>query len=374
MSDNIPVEIQLEIMNRLPLESLTQCRSVSKTWKSLIDSSNFIKMHFSSHRTQVQHILVIYENLEIDYEGYECVEKYVLVADDNTFPEHKVSPTLPGLVEMLERPRIIGSSHGLLALYGGIYRDGRRTDVAILWNISIRKAVAVALPNVGGGRYGTAIGFGVCRETNDPKIVKITYLDHHKTKDMKSVACNPPEVEVFTSTTRAWRRSYGNLPRKSIQFDDYNKVNIDGVFYWLAKDVITMDGGFRHMIISFDMTSEEFKEVTLPDSFANMGYILYLYKRGESLVVVVEDEHPVTEDFDVWMMGNGVPKSFTKLCTLTPNGHALVLAEFRNSGEPIYDTLVIDDIVIDRSVGLYYAYQYMETLLLADQPNFMVYE
>ncbi|XP_076949293.1 F-box/kelch-repeat protein At3g06240-like [Bidens hawaiensis] len=361
-------------MNRLPLESLIQCRSVSKTWKSLIDSSNFIKMHFSSHRTQVQHILVIYEDLfEIDYRGDECEEKYVLVADDHTFPEHKVSPTLPRMVEMLKRPRIIGSSHGLLGLYGGIYRYGRRTDVAVLWNISIRKAIAVALPNVGEGIYGTAIGFGVCRETNDPKIVKITFLDHHKTKGMENVTCNPPEVEVFTLGTWAWRRSYGNLPRKSIQFDDYDKVNIDGIFYWLAKDVITVDGGFRHMIISFDMTSEEFKEVTLPDSFANMGCKLYSYKRGESLIVVVEDEHPVNGDFDVWMMVDGVPKSFTKLCTVTPNGHAL-LAEFRKTGEPIYDTLVINDLVIDRSVGLYYAYEYMETLLLANQPNFMVYE
>ncbi|XP_076887988.1 F-box protein CPR1-like [Bidens hawaiensis] len=351
MSDNIPVEIQLEIVKWLHVKSLIQCRSVSKTWKSIIDSSDFIKKH--------SHMFFTVDG------GYDRDVKYVSIVDDHTFPEHKLSPSPPQLLGMLARPcRIIGSSHGLLALYGG-----RRTDMVVLWNISIRKAVAVAVPsNVEEGIYRTAIGFGVCHKTNDPKIVKITYLSHHKTAGMESVTCNLPEVEVFTLSTRAWRRSYGNLPRKSIQFDDYNTVVIDGVYYWLAMDVITVDGGFRFMIISFDMTSEEFSEVNLPNCFAGMGYKLSLYKLGESLVVVVQDEHLINGAFDVWMMGGGVPKLFTKLWTITPNVHAL-LAGFRKSGEPIYDTLVIDDIVIDGSMGLYYAYQYMETLLLLDQPN-----
>ncbi|XP_076899729.1 F-box protein CPR1-like [Bidens hawaiensis] len=377
MSDNIPVEIQLEIVKWLPVKSLIQCRSVSKTWKSIIDSSDFIKKHSRCHRTQLQHhVLVMYEDMFFSVDGgYDREAKYVSVVDDHTFPEHKLSPNPPQLLGMLARLcRIIGSSHGLLALYGGIYRDGRRTDMAVLWNISIRKAVAVAMPlNVGEGIYRIAIGFGVFHKTNDPKIVKITYLDHHKTKGMESVTCNPPGVEVFTLSTRAWRRSYGNLPRKSIQFDDYNNVVIDGVYYWLAKDVITVDGGFRFMIISFDMTSEEFREVNLPNSFASMGYILSLYKLGESLVVVVQDEHPINGAFDVWMMGDGVPKSFTKLWAITPNVHAL-LAGFRKSGEAIFETLVINNIVIDGSMGLYYTYQYMETLLLLDQPKCMVYE
>ncbi|KAJ0818201.1 putative F-box domain-containing protein [Helianthus annuus] len=42
MSDNVPFEIQEEIIKRLPVKSLIRFRSVSKSWKSLIDSSNFI--------------------------------------------------------------------------------------------------------------------------------------------------------------------------------------------------------------------------------------------------------------------------------------------------------------------------------------------
>ncbi|GKC69449.1 F-box domain containing protein [Tanacetum coccineum] len=42
MSDNIPFEIQVEIMNRLPVKSLLHFHSVSKSWKCMIDSSSFI--------------------------------------------------------------------------------------------------------------------------------------------------------------------------------------------------------------------------------------------------------------------------------------------------------------------------------------------
>jgi hypothetical protein len=56
MSDNIPFEIQQEIMRRLPVKSLIQFRSVSKSWKSLIDSSTFIADY--QHTKLHQHILV----------------------------------------------------------------------------------------------------------------------------------------------------------------------------------------------------------------------------------------------------------------------------------------------------------------------------
>ncbi|GKA08671.1 transposase, MuDR, MULE transposase domain protein [Tanacetum coccineum] len=42
MSDNIPFDIQMDIMNRLPVKSLLQFRTVSKQWKFSIDNFDFI--------------------------------------------------------------------------------------------------------------------------------------------------------------------------------------------------------------------------------------------------------------------------------------------------------------------------------------------
>ncbi|MFS8015860.1 putative F-box domain-containing protein [Helianthus anomalus] len=156
MSDHIPFEIQEEIMNMLPVKSLLRFQSVCKAWSSLIESSDFI----AHYRSQQQHLL-----------------------DDDIFPQQKVSLTFPVSVkEMLYYyPMIISSCHGLV------------------------KTVTVAVPT--SDIYPTTLGFGVCRETGDPKIVNIRYNDRWS---QDNVTCIPSQVEVFTLSTGVWRSPYGS--------------------------------------------------------------------------------------------------------------------------------------------------------------------
>ncbi|KAJ0449762.1 putative F-box domain-containing protein [Helianthus annuus] len=380
MPNNVPFEIQEEIIKRLPVKSLIRCRSVSKSWKSLIDSSNFIA-HYSS---QQQHLLV-YNHL------YDSDPNCVSIVDDNTFPQHRVSVTLPPLVKMLGSYRKLGTSHGLLCLYN----NGR----VVIWNPPIRKAVAVVVPNVVDAKmFNIELGFGVCRETSDPKIVKITYFTYiDRFRNMESVTI-PQQVEVFTLSTGAWRSpNSGNLPRKSIIFGSEDGVCVDGVYYWLATDRSTVDAQIRayNMIISFDMTSEEFGEVNLPDSFVYEGSMwnLYIYNLRESLVLVKYSgsDHGIS----VWMMGDGVQKLVTKLFNFdAPDATIIDIHEFRKSGDLVME--VLDDDRESRSlvdydpnlkrisklgiscgsddVGDFYVHSYMETLLLFDQPSFTVFD
>ncbi|GJT86460.1 phospholipase-like protein [Tanacetum coccineum] len=45
MSDFIPIELQYDIINRLPVKSILAFRNISKHWKSYIDSSEFIQQY-----------------------------------------------------------------------------------------------------------------------------------------------------------------------------------------------------------------------------------------------------------------------------------------------------------------------------------------
>ncbi|GJS82612.1 SKP1-like protein 1B [Tanacetum coccineum] len=76
MSDNIPLEIQMEIMQRLPIKSLLQFRTVSKTWKSFIDSWKFI-VSYGVRPSKPSRLLVSFEEDEV-VRNYLC-----LLADDN---------------------------------------------------------------------------------------------------------------------------------------------------------------------------------------------------------------------------------------------------------------------------------------------------
>ncbi|GKC58681.1 F-box domain containing protein [Tanacetum coccineum] len=117
MSNNIPLEIQMEIMQRFPVNSLLQFRTVSKTWKSFIDGRNFL-VSYDVRPTQPSRFLVSYE---------------------------------------------LGT--------GDVF--------ASLWNLSIRKSVGVVVPYDRSKACieNIAFGFGVHPKTLDPTIIKISYPD-----------------------------------------------------------------------------------------------------------------------------------------------------------------------------------------------------
>ncbi|KAJ0814913.1 putative F-box domain-containing protein [Helianthus annuus] len=182
MSDNVPFELQVEIIKRVavPVKSLVQFRSVSKQWKSLIDSSEFITYH-TLKQSQLHHLLVRYtKRSEI---------KYISIVDDDSFPRHKFSPTVSPTAKLLTHPRMMASSHGLVCLCGFAY--DLKKHLIVLWNPSIRKSVEIELPN-----KLNALGFGVCPKTMDPKIVRITRRTN---------------ARVYTLSSGAWRRVSMNL-------------------------------------------------------------------------------------------------------------------------------------------------------------------
>ncbi|GJV18893.1 F-box domain containing protein [Tanacetum coccineum] len=131
MSDNIPLDIQMEIMQRLPVNSLLQFRTISKTWKSFINGRNFL-VSYGVSLTQPSRFLVSYAL------GTGEVFAWIVVFFSYKF--------------------------------------------AALWNPSIRKSVGVAVPYDPSKACieKIAFGFGVHPKTLDPTIIKISYPDSRK--------------------------------------------------------------------------------------------------------------------------------------------------------------------------------------------------
>ncbi|KAK9071037.1 hypothetical protein SSX86_009608 [Deinandra increscens subsp. villosa] len=386
--EEIPLELQVEIIKRLPVKCLIRFRSVSKAWKALIDSSDFIA-HYSAQKTLKPHLVVSEVHFDLDW--------YVSFADDDTFPERKVTPDYPRLLNWLKNCYILGCSHGLLFLYGD-YRMGRGghksvTTMAVLWNPAIRKTVGVIVSNLGNRMYLTNVGFGVCRETGDPKIVKVAYVGREieSEGEMDSISCFPWQVEVFALSTGAWRSPYGNLPRKSVRFYRHHET-VDGFIYWLVTDKITIDGKYKsyNLIISFDLTTEEFKEVYLPECLAfraHDDHYTYISVLSNSLVVLECEKNVNDPVVVIWKMEGDV---FTKLFSVNRNSRDASIIGFRKTGAPIIEFFIEEDdwrhlVVyepISKDVGKFWShhssshvsvYPYIETLLLLDQPDLMVY-
>ncbi|GJV37846.1 putative F-box domain-containing protein [Tanacetum coccineum] len=224
MADYIPLKLQAEIMKRLPVISLIRFRTVSKQWKSLIDSAKFIADHH--------------------------------VIQDHTRSQHHHRHLLLSCMERV-------------ASWGSV-------------------------------EYATI----------------------------------PNQVEVFSLSSGSWKRPSGKLPRKSIQYM-YPQVAINEFIYWLAYDMRSWDWKYQycHLIMSFDLTSEEFTEVYLPQNLASSKADVYISKLNESLVVL-EKNHAFNAN--VWIMQDGDPKSFTHIFTInTPITSIRDVAGFRKNGEPL---------------------------------------
>ncbi|GKA51416.1 retrovirus-related pol polyprotein from transposon TNT 1-94 [Tanacetum coccineum] len=359
MSDYIPFEIQSEIIKRLPVKAIVQCRSVSKQWKSLIDSSEFIKSYHSCKT----HLFVKY------WLANEV--KYVSIVDDDTFPNHKSSLTVPHPVSQPGYMSTLTSVNGLLCFYG--------SRQAVLWNPSIGKAVGVTISNSLGIPDGlTFVGFGVCPNTSDPKLVRINTIGFPTVLNW--------EVEAFTLSARVWKTVSNIPPTFRTCHLTSNHVFVEGFIYWHAYDTSKLAFGiWSNLIISFDLKSDEFGEVCLPGRLVRMKKFT-ISNVYESLGLFEYYKEGETRFCDIWIMKEGLTKSFTKMLSIkapdTWGVHYRVL-ELRKNGEVIIENT--DDTISSaievyepssghiNGIGFYGSFDsfsvnsYMETLLLLDE-------
>nr|XP_043624659.1 putative F-box protein At5g50220 [Erigeron canadensis] len=229
------------------------------------------------------HSLIQPHNLLVSYYDRKISsEKYVSIVDDETFPQHKSSLPIP-------------------------------LSTVVIWNPSIRRSV-------------------------DPIVVPYRKACGHRSRQ----PCIPWQVEIFTLSSRVWRSPLcgaNNLPRTSILFTD-KQVVVDGIMYWLAYDKTAMQKTYR-LIIPFDLTSEEFGEVYLPDSLATDDYhALSVSKLNESLLVL----KMINKDHRMRVCDNGEP--------------------IIEKGDYKLSTEHINDLGIDGVCGSIFVNTYTETLLL----------
>ncbi|XP_071734351.1 F-box protein At5g62510-like [Rutidosis leptorrhynchoides] len=213
MSDDVPFDIQIQIIKKLPVKPLFRFRSVSKSWKTQIDSSHFVATYHLSNAPLHHRVLVSY----IDSKN----EQYVsIVDDDHSFPQHNFPLIVQSDANLVCKfPDIIGSSQGVFCLFFIPPKSGQlgykphscETKNFSLWNPTIRKSVHNVVHNVfNNTEFETAVGFGVCPRTSDPKLVKINYIS---SLEFKSEKCIPWQVEFFSLSTGSWRSLSMSVPR-----------------------------------------------------------------------------------------------------------------------------------------------------------------
>ncbi|KAL3626504.1 hypothetical protein CASFOL_030053 [Castilleja foliolosa] len=290
MVPDFPQEILIEIFSRLPTKSIGKLKCLSKTWRNLFSSRQFIKSHLAQDKARHEYVILIPPSHNIH--SVEILKVRSTVSTKLFFP---------GLWR-----EIVGSCNGLVLLLND---DDDHGEMLLANPITLQRA-KIRNPPLAfrQGEGFTIYGFGHDRVRDDYKVVTLSFYSLRNEPDL---GYTDIFVEVYSMKTGVWKRlrSPPNYSGYAYPYIPFGAL-VNGAIHWLA--IRTRESGVVFVITAFDLVNETFfeipppvgvdVEVFSPDRLVVLGGCLYLV-----------DTRSNVEWADLWVMKEyGVAESWTK--------------------------------------------------------------
>ncbi|PRQ38328.1 putative F-box domain-containing protein [Rosa chinensis] len=274
----LPNYIILEILSRIPIKSLIQCRSVCKSWRHSLSDSHFTKSLFSQTPT----CILLQNSSTINPKS----PRLFLIDLDKASGRNDVVIRLPKDPNVPTRGvQVVGSCNGLLCVY-----DRLNCGQLYISNPIIGESLTLPAPSMEID-YQFVCGFGFCPSNEVYKVVVVT---------SPSEGTDHGELKVLTVGSGVWR-SIGNCVYH-FGYQPYG-VYLNGVLHWIVQ---TSEGSVS--ICAFDVENESFRELPPPPCCLKKCVISIGVLEGWLSVFVRSGSN-----INVWMMKDyGVEESWTK--------------------------------------------------------------
>ncbi|XP_041004494.1 F-box/kelch-repeat protein At3g06240-like [Juglans microcarpa x Juglans regia] len=319
---NLPEDVVMEILSRLPVESLMRFKCVNKAWYFLIRNPDFIAKHLFRATSDKRHRgFLLNREHEITRTPWVSLHSYETLAVSRYVDLLQFFPRDVG--ELV----VFGPCNGILCLFGvpaerndGDDDRGPR-DGLVLWNPATRESKALPIiqrPAEMPTTFSFCFGFGLDPNTGDLKVIRILNFNF--------LRC---QVEVYNLSTDSWRvintSVNPNYRINSPRFPSY----LNGVHYWWACE----RGGSGHrLMLSFDMSNEVFQEIALPPLTKRPSFeAIAVINDSVALILVYNDL--ARRFYDICVMNeSGGEKTWTLMFTIGPRPHFSSLIELRDDG------------------------------------------
>ncbi|KAL4599908.1 hypothetical protein ACB092_11G160800 [Castanea dentata] len=315
--NDLPDDIVLNILTRLPAKSVIRFRCVCKPWDSSITTPYFISTHFNNFAHDHDN-----GNGDGDGDGYIIHMPWRLRATKNSSNRPVCTVAFDRTFDRISEveipfdfpsgsAHIVGSCNGLLCL-ADIGNLNISDNVIYLWNPSIRKFKK--LPDSCLGRLGfVKYGFAYHSENNDYKVVRISGYPGMRPPI-------PDEIEVYTLSSDSWRRVGMSLRVNVKVLDDCFLLPaplVSGALHWISRVVEGEEERKVELIVSFDADSEEFRMLRMPDgamSMVRFQTCLASFKGKLAFLTFGQSEQRGGFQYSIWVMREyGVLESWNKL-------------------------------------------------------------
>ncbi|KAM3328218.1 F-box protein like [Capsicum galapagoense] len=307
---DFPRVIMLEILSRLPIKSIFQCKIVCKLWYHLLTSDPlFVKMYqtrshnipcilLSNGDYSISSIL----ELKAGYDYYSCRRNRPIVLS------HKFHLP-PGELPL----RVVSSCNGLLCLVSGRIRDENHS--IYINNPLLGEYFKLRLPEWKKSLCPLTYRFRFSESSEQYKVLRFAVIFG----DIRDVV----ELEILTLGVDEKWRYVGIVPRPVWFF--YEKIYVNGAIHWM--DCENPSSVVR--INSFNIATEEAKTLPAPPGLENSTSSWTLAELGNCLCLI---DIIAFDPFDIWWMkeygiaeswikdrihGNGIPAAI-RCVTLAP--------------------------------------------------------
>ncbi|KAF8008291.1 hypothetical protein BT93_K2080 [Corymbia citriodora subsp. variegata] len=300
--DELPLALLSDILSRVSGESLLQYRIVCKRWQEVIDDSYFRN---SIHRLKERAVL---------YHEYKKEGIYLI-----RIHEEAAAPRIElGKFAELRGYAIQGTCNGLLLFQ---HSTNSLKNPELLINPFTR--VVLELPRAPDLLPGMFVyGLGFDRSTKTYKMVQIKAIDFDKTTCTGTIG-----ARIYDFNKQSWRTCKApTLPRCTGPYPDF--IFASGALNWFLQANSMSFRVLARVVLSFDLTKEEFSFIPIPDDFSewgdfNMG--TQMHELGGSLALV---HRPDKAHIDVWVLSDYTRREWTRKYRIRPpgmnRGHYLV--------------------------------------------------
>ncbi|PHT99718.1 hypothetical protein BC332_29506 [Capsicum chinense] len=320
---DLPRVIMVEILSKLPIESMLSSRQVCKLWYNLFSDPLFLTMYKSrspppcilfSRDHDISQLLELEPRCD-DYSS-RLRDRPILLScpEFNTPAKHGMD--IP--VEDYPMLRLIGSCNGFIGLMTNIYDINTSVYIS---NPLLGEYSKLKLPELEKSVCRVVYGFCFSEVSGKYKLVRSVtrrFTDHREVS----------ELEVYTLGVDEKWRNLGQVPYPVWQ--DFGQVCVNGALHW-------MDPVDKDSIYSFDIETEKLKSVPGPPGLVfPFKYLaqaesqqstcapscLTLVELGNCLCLT-DDSGSIYGHIDIWWMKEyGIDESWTKVHILTCLGPA----------------------------------------------------
>lgn len=373
MSDNLPSDLLIEILVRLPVKSLVRFTCVSKQWYSLISNPNFISTHLN-HSLSISNDnrLLLVKHCKVC--NFRQVDHVALRFDNASFDEYaKLQCPVKSVFLYF---RIVGCCNGLICLSDDWYT---LDDTIIIWNPSVEKSFTIPkFKPLRASLVKCFLGFGFDSLRNDYKVVRIA--------NQINVPNVVQDVEIYSLRAGAWRNlPCDHAPNYAIHDLFHMPTLTNGAFHWVASEKQNK-GTFQNLVAAFDMGNEVFREIMVPNDLVKIDVLqLSISVLGTSLALIQYEKILLSDHCWVWVMKDyGMTESWGRLYTIDmreeilrvvgfkKNNEVLCASATRGTGLVSYDpnSREIKNLGIHGLNDRYYVDKYVESLVLLNWRKF----